>query len=587
MAKKMGRVKDIKPKAIEDKNLNQIKKIIKSAKESIDKGNFERAEKLLETALKIDQHDAGVLYMMGLLMIKQEKEDLAEKFLLKSIKYKYNPWASLHLGKLYRKQGKFDLAIQVLKKSLEENKNGKLVDDLKMEIANTYREQGENGSIQEVYEEIPEYKMIVDNYNEKSRKKHILRHTVDDKRKDSHSVFLIKNPIQIIEKFLKNKSKYPKIINYFTELYCVKIPNCGYAGGKIGNGKILDYMTIVLLANTDKILTAMPSENIFLNKGLETIEMEAEINMTKLEYVKRGKGMNKNRAIFEETLLRQDMLEFYLNSSKEAIIEFFGEQFSNVPEFKQNNPHHQYDLFEHILRTVQEVPNDDKLIIVKIAAFLHDIGKPEVVQEKNGKQVYYGHAKKSAEMAQEVLIKLGYSYEEIEKINFLIEHHDDFIGLKTTSEINIEKISGILSKISNTATTQNTYNPTISDYKMLLQLCKADASAQKEIVQQDDAIIDTKKDKIDRIQKIEQILPEAIVFETNRKIQGAQSKIEILKNGVSPVIREGKVLNQSQIDIWNKMTSEEKEEKIEQLKNEIKILSDEKARLLEEQEIEK
>lgn len=56
-------------------------------------------------------------------------------------------------------------------------------------------------------------------------------------------------------------------------------------------------------------------------------------------------------------------------------------------DYDQRNPHHCYDLFLHVLHTVQFVGSNSPTPLL-VAAFFHDIGKPYVAQEKQGRLVF-------------------------------------------------------------------------------------------------------------------------------------------------------------------------------------------------------
>lgn len=131
---------------------------------------------------------------------------------------------------------------------------------------------------------------------------------------------------------------------------------------------------------------------------------------------------------------REDFLEYMSSLTKEQVDSLLGEKFSRMVGFDQNNVHHCYDLWGHTIHTVDSLNTEgitkEEAINLKIAALYHDIGKPDVVMEKNGKNVFYGHAKKSEEIAQEELNNVGLSPEEIDKVSFYIAHHDDFISYK-------------------------------------------------------------------------------------------------------------------------------------------------------------
>ena len=144
------------------------------------------------------------------------------------------------------------------------------------------------------------------------------------------------------------------------------------------------------------------------------------------------------RETFEQSLLRSDIVEYYLNKSYHELVDEFGEKVARMVGFEQKNAHHCYDLWEHTLRTVESIDTTDLLDSevrkLKVAAFFHDIGKPDVVgiNPRTGEQNFYNHSVWSAEIAKPLLAKMEYSEEEINEICFYIAHHDDFISYKAS-----------------------------------------------------------------------------------------------------------------------------------------------------------
>lgn len=288
---------------------------------------------------------------------------------------------------------------------------------------------------------------------------------------------------------------------------------------------------------------------------------------------------------FENDLLSQNITEKYLNMPREELGEKFGSEFLKTVDFgNQNNNSHQYELFEHILRTVDCV-NTDKLsekdaLKVKVAAFFHDVGKPNVAQlnEKTGQTQFIGHAKQSAEIAKDILGNIGYSEQEIAELSFLIQSHDDFIPIAKKEDITEERISKLLA--STMKKTEN-YEPTISDFKKLIILCKADAMAQNKVIEKNGEIVDTQEDRIARLEAIEEILPKAIILKQENEIAKLEKQKTGLQNGPTPIEKNGKIVNQKQIDMWNAMTNEEKQEKAKGIDEQISSLKEEEAKLLE------
>ena len=89
--------------------------------------------------------------------------------------------------------------------------------------------------------------------------------------------------------------------------------------------------------------------------------------------------------------------------------------------FEQHTHHHIYDVFTHTAHVVEAAPATQAL---RWAALLHDIGKPPcfTIDEK-GQGHFLGHAKVSAQMANEVLLRLKAPTALREQVVFLITQH--------------------------------------------------------------------------------------------------------------------------------------------------------------------
>ena len=96
---------------------------------------------------------------------------------------------------------------------------------------------------------------------------------VDDKIKPIHGVFT-KDCLEIMDTLIKNKGD--KHIGYMCDIYCVNVPECGYEGGKNGDGHILDYVTFITLPNSNKLITMFPSDNIIKEKDKDKLETRKE-----------------------------------------------------------------------------------------------------------------------------------------------------------------------------------------------------------------------------------------------------------------------------------------------------------------------
>jgi CRISPR/Cas system-associated endonuclease Cas3-HD len=153
---------------------------------------------------------------------------------------------------------------------------------------------------------------------------------------------------------------------------------------------------------------------------------------------------------------------------------------------------------------------------LRAAAFFHDIGKPSVAMEKQGRLVFYGHARKSAEIASPILEKIGYTQNEIKEICFYIGHHDDFISWvlpeeeydrenKFFVEITTDNLCRHMERVRR-KNNEDDYQPDIQSWRNLLALCYADAAAQAEVVTQNGVIVDSREHKLRKVTALMKVL---------------------------------------------------------------------------------
>ena len=89
---------------------------------------------------------------------------------------------------------------------------------------------------------------------------------------------------------------------------------------------------------------------------------------------------------------------------------------------KQHNPHHQYTVGEHLMQSLLHVQADKSL---RIAALLHDIGKPMVkTTDEKGIDHFHGHVEVSEQMAVGILRRLKFDNDTIAKVQKYIRYHD-------------------------------------------------------------------------------------------------------------------------------------------------------------------
>ncbi len=86
---------------------------------------------------------------------------------------------------------------------------------------------------------------------------------------------------------------------------------------------------------------------------------------------------------------------------------------------------HAYDVYEHLLRTLQAAADKGYSIEMRLAALLHDIGKPTTRRTggKNKMYTFFGHEVVGAKMAEKILHRLKMPREITEKVVKLVRLH--------------------------------------------------------------------------------------------------------------------------------------------------------------------
>lgn len=101
-----------------------------------------------------------------------------------------------------------------------------------------------------------------------------------------------------------------------------------------------------------------------------------------------------------------------------------------IPELTEGigcaqNQAHAFDVFEHLLRSMQHAADKKWPLPVRLAALLHDVGKPQSRRFSNEKHdwTFHGHEVIGARMAKIILTRLHYPKELIEEVVALVRWH--------------------------------------------------------------------------------------------------------------------------------------------------------------------
>lgn len=94
---------------------------------------------------------------------------------------------------------------------------------------------------------------------------------------------------------------------------------------------------------------------------------------------------------------------------------------------------HAYDVWEHLLFSLQGAADKEWGLEIRLAALLHDISKPETkdISRETGQVTFYGHELKGSRETRKILERLKFSRATIEKVTKLVRWHMFFTDTET------------------------------------------------------------------------------------------------------------------------------------------------------------
>ncbi len=148
-----------------------------------------------------------------------------------------------------------------------------------------------------------------------------------------------------------------------------------------------------------------------------------------------GKKLSENISKVSVERIRQEFFKVLLCEKPSIgiklmeeleLLEFILPELIPTIGFEQHNPHHDKDVYNHILCVVDYSPT---ILSVRLAALLHDIGKPfTFTLGDDGIGHFYGHDRLSVEIGEKVLKRFKCSNDFTEKVLILVKEHMNKYG---------------------------------------------------------------------------------------------------------------------------------------------------------------
>jgi len=117
-----------------------------------------------------------------------------------------------------------------------------------------------------------------------------------------------------------------------------------------------------------------------------------------------------------------------------------------MPELLQGygvgqNKHHRYDVYEHSLRALEYAAAKKFPLELRLAALLHDIGKPLTKQGDGPDCTFYNHEIIGAKLARHMLTRLRFSNETIRTVTHLVRYHMFYFELEAVTPAAVRRFA--------------------------------------------------------------------------------------------------------------------------------------------------
>ena len=259
-----------------------------------------------------------------------------------------------------------------------------------------------------------------------------------------------------------------------------------------------------------------------------------------IEAIKKQKsllnGIPKERITmeFSKLLLGDNIRNTLILMKDTEVLELIIPEFKATYDFNQSNPHHNLDLFNHIINVVSKVSADLEL---RYTALLHDIAKP-IVQtfDEKGIAHYKTHEIVGADMARDILTRMKLPVKLIDSVVEIIKKH-----MVLYKDVTDKKFNKLLSEMG--------YN----NLWRLIEHCNADNSSKN------NEVVSTENDLHARLKRT-----------VEKQMQVTVNDLAVNGKDLMELGFNGKEIGEIKRELLDKYLSEEIQNKKEKMLNYVK-----------------
>lgn len=222
----------------------------------------------------------------------------------------------------------------------------------------------------------------------------------------------------------------------------------------VETGEVVDpYSGISDLSKNIIKAVGNPSERFF-EDGLRIlrairlhVELEFPIDADTEKAIIENKDILENvsreriRDEFIKIIMSDHSMDGLLLAKKLGVIAYIVPQLEETYDIEQNKAH-AYDVWTHLLKTLQHSADKEYPLHVRLAALFHDISKPQSRRwnEETKQWTFYGHEVLGSRETEKILESLKFSRETINKVVNLVRWHMFFSDTETITPSAVRRL---------------------------------------------------------------------------------------------------------------------------------------------------
>ena len=158
------------------------------------------------------------------------------------------------------------------------------------------------------------------------------------------------------------------------------------------------------------------------------------------------KKLSPHLAAISQERLRDEFSKIILSNSPAfgvELLQMLGLLHFIIPELETGigvtqNLHHIYTVWEHNLRALTTCPSHT--LSVRLAALLHDVGKPQTKKGEGYRATFYNHDHVGARMTEKILTRLRFPKPVIHKATLLVDNHLFYYNVGEVTEASVRRL---------------------------------------------------------------------------------------------------------------------------------------------------